>query len=62
LVKKADNLIAQQALALNKRSFSPVRPVPRKINHFAVTQTPAKTFAVLAGFCRGRVSGAPVRL
>lgn len=35
----------------HKRSIPPVRRAPRKINDFAVTQTPGKTFAVLAGFC-----------
>tara|TARA_R110002095_G_scaffold189263_1_gene166719 strand:+ start:11815 stop:12138 length:324 start_codon:yes stop_codon:yes gene_type:complete len=33
------------------RSIPPVSRAPCKINDFAVTQTPGKTFAVLAGFC-----------
>ena len=41
------------------RSFLPVRPAPRKISDFAVTQTPGKTFAVLAGFCHSVVMPRP---
>lgn len=37
-----------------KRSFPPVRPAPRNINDFAVTQPPGKTTSVLAGFCPAR--------
>ena len=39
------------ALFCQKRSFLSTSSAPSKINWLAVTETPGKTFAVLAGFC-----------